>query len=88
MDRKTVLVVIAALLFAAGLILGTSEITADLTSCGSVLWGGGDASELREVAICESKIGDRKPLVYGGIGLAIVAMIVAIAIKEDEPRHA
>lgn len=83
MDRKTVLVAIAALLFAAALIAGTASISAGFADCGSVLWGGGDAGTKGATEICDSKLSDRKLLAFGFFGLSVIAVIAAVMVKED-----
>lgn len=101
MDRKTVLVAIAALLFAVAMIAGFTGLSSGGSDCGSVLGGGGDAaqSDLGDRIVngaegsarqdaCRDAEGDRRVITFGALGLAVLAGVIAVAVKEDAPRSA
>ena len=102
MSPRAIILSLAGIFAIAGLYLGLSTVHADgtgsnlSTSCGSVLKGGANSKFQADldkiddgnlVSSCHDKLSSRKPLAYGALGLAGVALIAGVMAPSSAPTN-
>ena len=95
MSPRAILLTLATLFAVAGLSFGLATVHDDSNSCGSVFRSGGAGLKFQDaidggdaVDGCHQALGDRKPLVYGALGIAALALVVGVAASGNKPTNA
>lgn len=92
MSSRWVVLFLAGLFLVAGVVVGYTSVSVGVDNCGSLF---GDKKDLTFTdAIegsdrqqkCASAINDKKPMAYGGLGLAAIALIATFVVPAAKPE--